>query len=66
MPAEPMVEQTLAEHIASLRERKYEVPVIRDPNEATDDAVAGVEKSAMRSGPSSAGLRRATLNFLRF
>ena len=44
MPAEPMVEQTLAEHIASLRERKYEVPVIRDPDEVIDVAVADVEK----------------------
>jgi CRP-like cAMP-binding protein len=44
MPAEPLVEQTLAEHIASLRQRKYEVPVIRDPDDVTDEASASAEK----------------------
>ena len=41
MAAEPLAEQTLAEHIASLRQRKYEVPVIRDPDDCllyTSDA----------------------------
>ena len=33
MLGEPIAEQTLAEHIASLRARKYEVPVIRDPDD---------------------------------
>jgi CRP-like cAMP-binding protein len=44
MPAEPLVEQTLAEHIASLRQRKYEVPVIRDPDDVAEDAVTDVKK----------------------
>ena len=44
MPAEPLVEQTLAEHIASLRQRKYEIPVIRDPDEVTDDSGVSTEK----------------------
>ena len=66
MPAEPMVEQTLAEHIASLRERKYEVPVIRDPNEATDDAVAGVEKKRDEIRPIIRRPSSRNPNFLRF
>ena len=44
MPAEQIAEQTLAEHIASLRQRKYEVPVIRDPDDVSDGTIADVEK----------------------
>ena len=44
MPAEQIAEQTLAEHIASLRQRRYEVPVIRDPDDVSDGTVADVEK----------------------
>ena len=44
MAAEPLAEQTLAEHIASLRQRKYEVPVIRDPDDVGDESDANTEK----------------------
>ena len=66
MPAEQIAEQTLAEHIASLRQRKYEVPVIRDPDDVSDGTIADVEKSATKFGRSSAGLPHVILNFLRF
>ena len=65
MPAEPMVEQTLAGDIASLRQRKYEVPVIRDPDDVSDGTVADVEKRD-EIGRSSVGLPHVILNFLRF
>lgn len=37
MPPTEYVEETIAEHIARLRQRKYDIPVIRDPDSPLED-----------------------------
>jgi len=70
MPAEPLVEQTLAEHIASLRQRKYEVPVIRDPDDVTEEtgASTGKKREEIRPiirRPSRFSLSQGTTYFMK-